>query len=148
MTKQSLYAPDVYRRTLARLDALAPETAPRWGTMNAAQMMAHCAETIEVANGNPLENTPFLARLFKGMIRRMVVGERPYPRRTRTHPQYRQSSDRDFETEKRRLRDALARFKETEEEPIPHPLFGAMTVEEKGWAMLKHLDHHLTQFGV
>lgn len=148
MTKQSLYAPDVYRRTLARLDALTPEASPRWGTMNAAQMMAHCAEILEVANGKPLENTPVFARLFKGMIRKMVVGERPYPRRTRTHPQYRQTADRDFETEKRRLRDALEHFRKTEGRPIPHPLFGEMSAAEKGWAMYKHLDHHLTQFGV
>ncbi|WP_457652898.1 DUF1569 domain-containing protein [Rhodocaloribacter sp.] len=148
MTKQSLYDPDVYRRTLARIDALTPESRPRWGTMNAAQMPAHCAEIIEVANGKPLENTPLIARLFKGMIRKMVVGERPYPKSTRTHPQYRQTSDRDFETEKQRLLDALEQFKETEGERIPHPLFGEMSAAEKGWAMYKHLDHHLTQFGV
>jgi hypothetical protein len=148
MTKQSLYAPDVYRRTLERLDALTPETSPRWGTMNAAQMLAHCAEILKVADGKALENTPLIARLFKGMIRKMVVGERPYPKSTRTHPQYRQTGERDFETEKRRLRDALRQFKEAEGKPVRHPLFGVMSVEEKGWAMYKHLDHHLTQFGV
>ncbi len=148
MTKQSLYPPDVYRRTLARLDALTPEARPQWGTMTAAQMLAHCAGVIEVANGKPLENTPLLARLFKGLIRRMVVGERPYPKSTRTHPQFLQTSEREFETEKRRLLDALERFRETEGERIPHPLFGEMSAAEKGWAMYKHLDHHLTQFGV
>ena len=29
-----------------------------------------------------------------------------------------------------------------------HPIYLAMSAEEKGWAGYKHLDHHLTQFGV
>ena len=29
-----------------------------------------------------------------------------------------------------------------------HPLFGDLTFEEAGWLYYKHLDHHLTQFGV
>ncbi len=148
MTKQSLYDSDVYRAVRARLDALTPDTPPQWGAMTAAQMLAHCAGIQEVANGKPLRNTPLIARLFKGMIRRMVVGEKPYPRSTRTHPQYLQTDERDFDTEKRRLLDALQTFKETKGQPGRHPLFGTMTVEEKGWSAFKHLDHHLTQFGV
>ena len=116
--------------------------------MSAAQMLAHCAEIIEVANGKPLENTPLMARLFKGMIRKMVVGDEPYPKNTRTHPQYKQTAERDFETEKTRILGALSQFKEGEGVPREHPLFGAMRVEERGWSMYKHLDHHLTQFGV
>ena len=33
-------------------------------------------------------------------------------------------------------------------ESAEHPLFGKMTIDEKGWGMYKHLDPHLTQFGV
>jgi len=116
--------------------------------MSAAQMLAHCAEILEVANGESLENTPFLAKLFKGMIRSMVVGEKPYPRNTKTHPQYKQTAEREFETEKLRLLGALTQFKEEEGLSREHPLFGAMSLEEKGWSMYKHLDHHLSQFGV
>lgn len=148
MTKASLYDPDVYRAVCARIEALTPETPPRWGTMDAAQMLAHCAEIQEVANGKPLQNTPLIARLFKGMIRRMVVGEKPYPKSTQTHPQYRQHEERDFAAEKRRLMAALEAFQAGKGQPGRHPLFGEMTVEEKGWSAFKHLDHHLTQFGV
>jgi len=147
-TKQNLYDEDVYRAVLGRMDQLTPETQPQWGSMSAAQMLAHCAEIQEVTNGKPLENTPFIVKLFKGMIRKMVLNEKPYPKSTKTHPQYRQTSDRDFETEKRRLLDALAKFKAEEGVARTHPLFGAMDAEEKGWSMYKHLDHHLSQFGV
>ena len=148
MEHKTLYNQQVFEETLARIDKLAPETVPEWGKMDAAQMMAHCAEILDVSNGKPLENTPFMARLFKGVIRKMVVGPKPYPRSTRTHPQYLQTSPKEFEKEKQHLVNALKKFKEMEGQKTEHPLFGEMSKEEKGWAMFKHLDHHLTQFGV
>ena len=33
-------------------------------------------------------------------------------------------------------------------ESAEHPLFGKMTIDEKGWGLYKRLDPHLTQFGV
>jgi hypothetical protein len=30
----------------------------------------------------------------------------------------------------------------------PHPIFGELTAEQWGQMQYKHLDHHLTQFGV
>jgi len=31
---------------------------------------------------------------------------------------------------------------------VSHTMFGKVSREPKGWGMYKHLDHHLTQFGV
>jgi hypothetical protein len=150
-TKKSLFSPEVYQDCLNRVGRLTPGTAAEWGSMTAAQMLSHCAEIQEVSNGKELQNTPFLAKLFKGMIRNMVVNEKPYPKNTKTHPQYKQTSDRDFETEKKRLLNALDMFVNADDERAGrsrHPLFGEMSTEERGWSMYKHLDHHLTQFGV
>ncbi len=146
-----MYSPEVYQDCLNRIEKLISESRPQWGSMSAAQMLAHCAEIQEVSNGKELKNTPFIAKLFKGMIRNMVVNEQPYPKSTRTHPQYKQTTDKDFETEKKRLLDSLDKFVNMDEEEakqIKHPLFGKMTPEEKGWSTYKHLDHHLSQFGV
>jgi hypothetical protein len=151
LIKKSLYSPEVYRECLDRIEKLTPETRPRWGTMSAAQMLSHCAEIQEVSNGKELKNTPFPVKLFKGLVRNMVVNEKPYPKNSKTHPQYRQTAARDFETEKRRLLAALDQFVNMDQkqaEAIRHPLFGKMSPEEKGWSIYKHLDHHLTQFGV
>ena len=118
--------------------------------MTAAQMLAHCSEIQEVTNGKELKNTPFIVKLFRGMIRNMVLSEKPYPKSSKTHPQYKQTTDRAFDAEKNRLLAALAQFADGREktESIEHALFGKMTTDEKGWSMYKHLDHHLTQFGV
>jgi len=149
-TRESLYSPQAYQTCLNRIEQLTSGSQPQWGTMTAAQMLAHCAEIQEVSNGKELKNTPFLAKLFKGAIRKMVFNDRPYPKSTRTHPQYRQTSDRDFEAEKQRLLVALAAFVDASGEYSgpQHPIFGDVTPEEKGWGMYKHLDHHLSQFGV
>ncbi len=149
--KMGLYSPESYQDCLHRIEKMTHDSRPQWGRMSAAQMFSHCAEILEVANGRDLKNTPLIAKLFKGMIRKMVVNEKPYPKNTRTHPQYRQTTDKDFETERKRLLlalDKLVNMDEEESTQIIHPLFGMMTLQEKGWSMYKHLDHHLTQFGV
>jgi len=117
MEKKNLYSTEVYENCLKRIEQLTPETQPQWGTMTAAQMLAHCAEIQEVSNGKELKNTPFIAKLFRGLIRKMVLNDKPYPKSKKTHPQYLQTKVCDFVN------------------------------EEKGWGMYKHLDHHLTQFG-
>ena len=150
-TRKSLYSSDVYKDCLNRLGQLTPGSKAQWGTMTAAQMLSHCAEIQEVSNGKDLRGTPFVVKLFKGKIRNIVVGDKPFPKNSKTHPQYRQTSDCDYETEKTRLLEALDKFVNADEahaDGLEHPLFGSMTAEESGWAMYKHLDHHLRQFGV
>jgi len=133
-----------------RIGRLEPGTVPRWGRMTAAQMMAHCAEVLEVTCGRPLVGTPWFVRLLAPFVKRMVLGARPYPQGTRTHPQYLQTEDRDFAAERTRLLAALDAFGSAcaDGANLTHPLFGRLTIEEAGRAMGKHLDHHLGQFGV
>jgi len=145
---RSLLDPDTYRECLERIDAVTADTPPQWGSMSAAQMLAHCAEVQEVANGKDLVGTPFLVKVFARMIRHMVVNDTPYPRNSRTHPQYVQTQEQDFDLEKLRLLAALDSFVDAGPREGRHPLFGRMTADERGWSCYKHLDHHLSQFGV
>lgn len=147
LEKKDLYDPAVYDACRARIEQLQADTTPQWGRMNAAQMLAHCAEVMEVYNGKPMGHTPWIARLLKGMIKKMILSDKPYPRSSRTHPQFVTADDRDFDAEKARMLAALEAFQAAGRKPSMHPLFGQVTPEEKSWAMYKHLDHHLTQFG-
>lgn len=148
MEQKSLFDSNVLEEVKARIDAIQPSAAPQWGKMSPAQMLAHCAEVQEVLNGKPLLDTPFIVMLMKGMIRKMVVGTKPYPHESRTHPQYIMKGEFDFQKEKERLVGALNQgYADVSVPRSEHTLFGAMTADESGWAGYKHLDHHLTQFG-
>lgn len=57
---KSLAVPEINSECQARIEALTPDTAPLWGKMSAAQMMAHCAEILEVAGGKEMRGTPRL----------------------------------------------------------------------------------------
>lgn len=37
---------------IARIQRLRPDSQPRWGNMNVAQMLAHCSSFQEIAMGN------------------------------------------------------------------------------------------------
>lgn len=151
MERKNFFDDDTYEALLERLDRLLPDSAPAWGKMNAAQMLAHCSEVAEVANGKALEGTPWYIGLFGGLIKKLVLSGRPYPRGTKTHPQYIIGEDNDFDREKARLLEVLAAMHSggrAQAGRKRHPIFGAMTADEHGWATYKHLDHHLTQFQV
>ncbi|GJM60275.1 MULTISPECIES: DinB family protein [Persicobacter] len=151
MEHKNLYEAVVFEEIRERIHQVKADTIPLWGKMNAAQMLAHTAEVQEVTNGKPLNNTPFLVKLFSGFIKKMVINDTPYPHNTKTHPQYVQKGEKNFEKEKERLLMAISEFYNTPEQIAKekkHPIFGAMSLEEKGWGMYKHLDHHLRQFGV
>ena len=151
MERFDFYDSDTYDSLLPRIASLTAETRPKWGEMNSAQMLAHCAEIAEVAGGKALVGTPWYVKLMSGFIKRMVLSDKPYPRSTKTHPQYVMSSAQDFEEQTVRLLDILSKLKASGPEGAEserHDLFGKVTAEEAGWAAYKHLDHHLVQFGV
>ena len=82
------------------------------------------------------------------LFKNKLIDRKPYPKNLRTHPQYVVTDPKEFAAEKRRLLDALERFRGQRASAPAHPLFGEMTDDERGWGMYKHLDHHLRQFGV
>ena len=56
----------------------------------------------------------------------------------------------DVESEKSKLIEKIQRFVQTSPEQVAkssHPFFGALTAEQRGVQMWKHLDHHVRQFG-
>jgi hypothetical protein len=151
MERKNFYDDDTYESLINRIAQLTPDAVPAWGTMNTAQVCAHCAEVAEVANGKSLVGTPWYIQLMGGLIKKMVLSEKPYPRGSRTHPQFEIAPSVDFEEQKARLLEVLESMRSAGRARVAegrHPLFGEMTAGEHGWLTYKHLDHHLTQFGV
>ena len=146
--RRDLNEPEVYEEVRGRIETLEPDATPEWGEMNVAQMLAHCVEVQKVMNDGPLEDTPWYLRLAGPLLKPLLLADRPFRPSLPTHPQYEIGPDRDFETEKRRLLEALAAFRARGRAGIDHPILGRLSPEETGWGAYKHLDHHLRQFGV
>jgi hypothetical protein len=136
----------------ARIEALNSDSQPLWGKMSVDQMLAHCSVAYEMAYTDKHPKPNGLMRfLLKTFVKSGVVNEKPYPKNARTAPVFIISDRRDFEKEKSRLIGYLQKTQELGSdyfEGKESPSFGAMTAQEWNNLFYKHLDHHLTQFGV
>ena len=135
-----------------RINKLSPTTRPLWGKMSSDQMLAHCNVTYEMAfddkHKKPNGFTKLMLKLF---VKNTVVGDKPYKRNSRTAPQFLITNARNFVEEKARLTDYLKKAQSLGEDYFDGKeshSFGKLTKQEWNNMFYKHLDHHLTQFGV
>lgn len=148
MARTHLLDDETYVGVCRRIESLTPDTVGQWGKMDVAQMLAHCAEVLEVTNGKALTGTPWFFRLLGPLVKKAITSGSPYRKNSPTHQQFVMTDARDFERERARLLAVLAALHSAGPRPFRHPIFGQMTAEEVGWSAYKHLDHHLQQFGV
>lgn len=139
-------------KVLARLENLTAETQPQWGKMSVGQILAHLNVAYEMAYGEKEVKNVFFAKIMlKLFVKSIVVGEKPYKKSSQTAPAFLMTSPKDFETEKARLVDYI---KKTEAHGADYfegkesASFGPLTAKEWSNMFCKHMDHHLTQFGV
>ncbi|WP_435414752.1 DUF1569 domain-containing protein [Polaribacter aestuariivivens] len=149
---KNIFTKEVSNEVISRIEKLTPETQPNWGTMSVAQMLAHCCVTYEMVytNKHPKPNA-FTRWILKTVIKNSVVSEKPYPKNGKTAPQFLIKEDKLFETEKKRLIDFINKTQqlgENEFDKKESHSFGKLTKKEWNNMFYKHLDHHLTQFGV
>ncbi len=147
-----LFDPAGVDTMVRRLDALTPDTRPLWGRMGAAEMLAHANVAYEMVyeKKHPRLN-PLVRFVLKTIVKQKVVGLAPYPRNSPTAPAFRIKEARDFATERQRLIAFLRRVAAEGRaafERRESPSFGPLTAAEWNVLFAKHLDHHLTQFGV
>lgn len=148
---KSLFDKITYQEIVDRLNSLTPQSERKWGKMNPAQMLAHCKEAFKVplSEKSPPKIYPFA--LFGWMMKHKLYDDVPWKQNLPTAPNFKITEEKDFEKEKAELTALVSRFHQSDPaaiEKIVHPVFGKYTGEQWGKAMYKHLDHHLTQFGV
>ncbi len=136
----------------ARITQLRPHSERLWGSMSAAQAVAHCSAGLEMALGDRLPPRKLLGRAIGWMVKPMALGnDEPMRRNTPTVPDLVIRDERDLDAERHRLCRLLDRFAEAGPGGCtrhPHSFFGPLTPEEWAVLMYMHLDHHLRQFGV
>lgn len=135
---------------IQRIDTLSPHSKPQWGSMQPAQMLAHCSAFQEIPMGESFPNRGLLGKLIGGFVKPVFYNEKPLPQNMSTIPTIEIKDDRDFVAEKEKLKQKIITFQRNGPEkcsPHPHPFFGKLTPEQWGIGIYKHLDHHLKQFG-
>lgn len=149
---KSLFNQDTHKTIITRIENLDSNSQANWGKMNVGQMLKHCQLPLDVANGKLLldSNIGFFKKLLFKAFKPLMYNDKPWKKNLDTPKQFRVTDTQEFETEKEKLKTIIDEFsaRENEKKFPPHPLFGKFTNEQWGKMQYKHLDHHLTQFGV
>lgn len=152
MALPNIFATEVNQSFINRINKLSPETKAVWGKMNVAQMLAHCSVTYEMIyeNKHPAPKG-FMKLMLKFFIKGVVVNEKAYPKSSRTAPAFLITEPKIFEAEKKRLIDYISKTQQLGEAYFDNKeshSFGKLNKVEWNNMFYKHLNHHLSQFGV
>lgn len=137
---------------ISRINKLTPTSKPSWGKMNVEQMLAHCNVTYEMVYDDihPKPNV-FKKFFLKLLVKNIVISEKPYKKNSQTAAEFIIKDSKKFESEKKRLIDYIIKTQQLGKnhfEGKESHSFGVLTSIEWNNMFSKHLDHHLTQFGV
>ncbi|MFM2225803.1 MAG: hypothetical protein RJA07_2005 [Bacteroidota bacterium] len=149
---KNIFDKTVSTEVVNRIQSLTADTKPVWGTMSVDKMLAHCNVTYEFLYDNihakPNGVKKFILKLF---VKNIVVSEKPYKKSSQTAPEFIIKDNKNFEQEKKRLVDYINKTQQLGEAHFDGKeshSFGTLNKTEWNNMFYKHLDHHLSQFGV
>lgn len=149
---KNIFQGNTTQELVERINQLTPETKNHWGKMTVDQMLAHCNVAYDLTFTDKYPKPGFIKKfLLTKFVKPATCGEKPYPKNGRTGPQFVIKDRRDFELEKQKLVDYLNKTHDLGAEHfdgMESHSFGKLTTQEWSNLFYKHLDHHLTQFGV
>jgi hypothetical protein len=149
--------PDIFSKNetdkmIQRINNLSPSSKPNWGTMSVAQMLAHCNVSYEMIYENIHKKlNAFMKFILKTLVKNKVVNETAYKHNSRTGPQFIIKETKDFAIEKQRIINYINKTQQLGSAYFDNKeshSFGALSKTEWNNMLYKHLNHHLTQFGV
>ncbi len=152
MSLPNYFSKEVSEKLIQRINSLNPSTTPVWGTMQVSQMLAHCNVTYDMLFTDKYPSPNFFVKaLLKLFVKPTVVGEKPYKKQSQTAPAFLIKDERNFEIEKQKLLANISKtvdLGESHFEGKASNSFGNLSSKEWNNLLYKHLDHHLSQFGV
>lgn len=150
---ENIFDAKVAQSYIARINTLTPESPGRWGTMTVDQMLAHCNVTYELVFEPQKHKKPGPVARFvlKTFVKPKVVNELPYRQNIPASPFFGIAGTRDFEKEKKRLIGFIQKTQQLGTDAFEGKesySFGKLSAAEWTNMFAKHLNHHLSQFGV
>jgi len=133
----------------ARIDRLAPQASARWGSFTAPRMLSHLIDAVRMALGELLipQRRSFLGNR---VVRFLVIHVFPFPKGAPTAPALLARAPDNWASDVATLKAVIERAAAQVHGGTwqPHPVFGVLSSTDWGVLIYKHVDHHLTQFGV
>lgn len=149
---QQLFDITTVQELNTRLQKLTETTPALWGKMNVAQMLAHCQKPLALVVHNiELPKPSFPMNIIGKLFKTQLYNDKPYKHNLPTDKSFIIQGERNFNEERTALYALIQQFQaqgEAQCEQKKHPFFGALTADQWGKGMYKHIDHHLKQFGV
>lgn len=146
---KSIFNFEAHQEILNRINNLNKDTKANWGKMSVGQMIYHCQGPLNIM----LDKKDYRLKpnwLIKIFVKKSLYSDKPYRKNLPTVPVFKIEENKDFESEKKMLLHLLEELQQNKDKDHwkPHPVFGSFTNEQWAKMQYKHLDHHLTQFGV
>ncbi|WP_158974229.1 DUF1569 domain-containing protein [Cellulophaga sp. L1A9] len=146
---KSIFDEAIKNELTERISLLTENSERKWGKMTVGQMAWHCQYPLKLA----IENKPtskkgnLLVQLF---FKKSMYNDKAWRKNLPTAPQLKAKEPKNFADEVKVLQQLMldTHHLKSREEWNAHPFFGRFTKEQWGQMQYKHLDHHLTQFGV
>ena len=142
-------------KLISAIKKLTPETKPKWGKMNATQMVWHCKKFIifyqNEKNYPPNLRTKTLGYMHLFFLRHILKWDYDkYPKNTPTLKFFdpAKAKDVDLEYEKKELIKRLKMVNEYDQEFIVNTMHGKVTRDTFKEVVRGHTSFHLKQFGV
>ncbi len=149
---KNIFTTSDYDTTITRIQQLNINSTAHWGKMNVLQMLEHCTIQLKMALNILPESKPEGAAILKtGLGKWLGLYVIPWSKGT-TSPsamnmELNNAALATFEKEKTILLELLQQVL-LKSEFNAHPFFGKLNKKDWGRLIWKHLNHHLTQFGV
>lgn len=146
---KSIFDQNALEEILARFDKLQPTSPRQWGKMSPAQMVEHCARTVEMAIGKQPVKQAFPGKMLGWIFRKGFLSEKPFPKNSPTGPDFIVKDEPELAATKAKLKALITEFHQLGEagsDGHVHRFFGRLSGAEWGVSQYKHLDHHLRQF--
>ena len=150
---QNLYSKDIAELFIERIKKIEPTTKPLWGKMSGSQMFAHCSVFYELVFTDKYPKLPYVYRVIGRFMYKDMLISKPFKKNGKASGFFIIEDEKSFEKEQQSLINFIHQAVDAGEsffEGFESKAFGIGKLTAKEWNIIlyKHLEHHLTQFGV